>query len=130
MPKEKKRYTKRELNAFRKNIEKEREKLLRDLGFIKDSDFTETIKEASGDHSSYSFHMADMGSDSMDREKAFLFASRDGKYYENLNKALMRIDNGTYGICSMCEGLIGKERLMAVPVAMQCIDCKTKGEIR
>ena len=83
-----------------------------------------TTKEASGDHSSYSFHMADQGTDAMEREKAFMFAARDEKYLKQLDDALERIENGTYGICRVTGKLIPKERLMAVPTTTISVEAK------
>jgi len=124
----KKRLTKKELDFLKNLIEEKRNDLLSDLGYIRETSTQSTIKEASGDHSSYSFHMADQGTDSMEREKAFLFASRNEQYLDRLNKALERIRNSTYGICTTCNELISIERLKAVPTATTCVSCKTKNQ--
>jgi RNA polymerase-binding transcription factor DksA len=60
----------------------------------------------------------------MEREKTFLFASRGSKFVSQLDDARQRIENGTYGICRMCELLIPKERLEAVPTAQTCAEYK------
>ncbi len=119
-------YGEKDLKYFKDLIEKAKLELLEELGYLRDSTMNSTTKEATGDHSSYSFHMADQGTDSQEREKAFLFASRETQYLEKLDQALGRIKEGTYGICIKCEKNIDKERLEAVPIATQCIDCKTK----
>jgi RNA polymerase-binding protein DksA len=75
------------------------------------------------ENSSYSLHM-DQGTDAMEREKTFLFASREGKFLGYLNDALKRIERGDYGFCTDCGSLIDKERLEAVPHAQQCVQCK------
>ena len=126
MGRTKKKYTKKELEFFRNLIEKKRENLLKEIDYLWDTAMSSTIKEASGDHSSYSFHMADQGTDSMEREKAFLFASREGQYLTHLNEALRRINADKYGICAKCGNLISEERLKAVPITTQCVACKTK----
>jgi len=77
------------------------------------------------ENSAYSLHM-EQGTDTMDREKTFLFASREGKFLNYLDDALQRIENGTYGFCTDCGQLIDKERLEAVPHAQLCINCKLK----
>jgi len=117
---------KRELEQFRKLLLEKREELLRDLGELRDSEVTSTLKDASGENSAYSFHMADVGTDNMEREKAFFFATREGKYLTHIEKALERIENGTYGDCVDCEQPIPKERLKAVPTATRCVPCKEK----
>jgi len=121
-----KKYSKKDLKRFRTIIEKEREQLIEKLGFLRETAMETTVKDATGDHSSYSFHMADQGTDSQEREKAFLFASRESQYLERLELALKRIDNGTFGMCVKCNKLIGSERLEAVPIATMCYECKTK----
>lgn len=118
--------SKKELNSFVELIEREKEKLYKELGFIKENALNQTTKDATGDHSSYSFHMADQGTDSQEREKAFMFASRESKYIEKLDLALKRIENGTYGVCFKCKKDIGTERLEAVPIATMCVECKNK----
>jgi RNA polymerase-binding protein DksA len=66
----------------------------------------------------------EQGTDAMEREKTFLFASREGKFLNYLDDALKRIDKGTYGFCINCGKLIPKARLEAVPHAQLCIECK------
>jgi RNA polymerase-binding protein DksA len=89
---------------------------------------SDDAQEASEDRSAYSLHMADRGTDAMEREKNMLFAQRGGDYLDYLDEALQRIENGTYGQCRICGGEIGRARLEAVPTATQCIDCKSRKE--
>lgn len=86
------------------------------------------VKETGSENSTYSLHMADQGTDSQEREKTFMFASREGRYLKYLNRALEMIDNKTYGKCSDCEQFIQKKRLELVPTARLCISCKLKEE--
>ena len=82
-----------------------------------------TSAESSGDLI-YSDHMSDLGSASMEREKAFMFASRDGAYLEHLEEAIQRLEDGTYGICRVCGTKIPQARLEAVPTTKICVSCK------
>ena len=116
---------KKDLEFFKNLIEKEKEELLDKLGYLRDTALSTTVKDATGDHSSYSFHMADQGTDSQEREKAFLFASRETQYLERLDLALKRIEDDAYGICVKCNNPIGRERLESVLIATMCFDCKT-----
>ena len=84
-------------------------------------------RESSDDRSAYSLHMADRGTDAMEREKSQLLAQRSGDYVEYVEEALERIDNGSFGLCRSCGGDIGRPRLEAVPTATQCISCKENG---
>jgi RNA polymerase-binding transcription factor DksA len=74
--------------------------------------------------------MADQGTDAMEREKQFLFASQEGRYLWHVNEALRRL-YGTpekFGHCHNCGQEIGFERLDALPHARLCITCKEKEE--
>ena len=119
---------KKDLKHFKKIIDQKKQELLFELGYLEESTLSSTSKDQSGDLSSYSFHMADQGSDTMDREMAFSLASREGRFLHHLNEALERIENGTYGQCRTCETEISHPRLEAVPHATQCIKCKNKEE--
>jgi DnaK suppressor protein len=119
---------KKDLEYFKDLILKKKNDLLAELGYLESSSMSATSKDQSGDLSSYSFHMADQGTDTMEREMAFTFASREGRYLHHLNEALERIENGTYGKCRTCGGEISKPRLEAVPHATQCIKCKNSEE--
>jgi len=119
-------YSKRDLEAFRKLIVKQRDKLRAKVDEMRTAATLASSKDASGDNSAYAFHMADLGTDAQEREMAFLFVAREGQYLEKLEMALRRIEEGTYGVCRTCAQLIDKERLKAVPVATQCITCKSR----
>jgi RNA polymerase-binding protein DksA len=120
--------TKKELEHFRKLITKKKEELYAELGYLESASMSATSKDQAGDLSAYSFHMADQGTDTMDREMAFTFASREGRYLHHLNEALSRIESGVYGKCRTCGCQIDKTRLEAVPHATQCIKCKNAEE--
>ena len=68
--------------------------------------------------------MADAGTDSYEREKGFHFMNRETDYYKFLIKALERINDGSFGVCIICEELIAEERMMEVPNATKCVQCK------
>lgn len=119
---------KEDLAHFKKLLLEKREDMLRELGNLKDSDMASTLKDASGENSAYSFHMADVGTDNMEREKAFFFATREGRFLYHIEQAIERIEAGTYGLCQECGNEIGRERLEAVPHARLCIACKSMEE--
>lgn len=116
--------TKKELEHFKQIILEKRKEVIKNLEYLRSTILDSTTREATGDHSAYSFHMADQGTDNMEREKAFLFAARDEKYLKQLDMALERIENGTYGICRVCQKEIDHKRLEAVPTTTICFDCK------
>ena len=122
--------SKARMEELRKLLEEKRDKLLKELDYLEGSSMKATMTESSGDLTSYSYHMADQGTDAMEREKAFLFASREGRFLYHLNKALERIEEGTYGYCEECGKPIPVERLRVVPHARLCIECKTADDRR
>jgi RNA polymerase-binding protein DksA len=120
--------TKKMLGHFEKRLMEERKRVLRELGHY-DETFGSTEQGADG-FSSYSFHMADQGTDAMEREKAFLFASQEGRFLWHIDEALRRLYRSpeTFGKCHNCGNDIGYDRLDALPHARFCIECKQREE--
>jgi RNA polymerase-binding protein DksA len=120
---------KKMLGHFEKRLLEERKRVLRELGHY-DETFGSTEQGADGDLSSYSFHMADQGTDAMEREKAFLFASQEGRFLWHIDEALRRLYRSpeTFGKCHNCGNDIGYDRLDALPHARFCIECKQREE--
>jgi DnaK suppressor protein len=121
----KKGFSKKDLDHFKSIILEKRQEILEELESLKSTMMDVTTGQYETENSTYSSHM-EQGTDAMEREKTFLFASREGKFLNYLDDALLRIEKGTYGFCTECGNLMDKERLEAVPHAHQCIDCKTK----
>ena len=120
-----KKYTKSKLAKFKKSIESKLNEVAHELDDIKDNLDTNTRGTASlSQDSVYSVHMADAGTDSYEREKGFHFMNRETDYYKFLIKALERINDGSFGVCNICEELIAEERMMEVPNATKCVQCK------
>lgn len=120
---------KRQLTHFEKRLLEERARAMKEIGHY-DESFNATLQAADGDLSSYSFHMADQGTDAMEREKAFLMASKEGRFLWHLNQALRRLYETPekYGKCENCGEEIAFDRLDALPHARLCIRCKEKEE--
>ena len=114
---------------FEKRLQEERKRVLKELDRA-DEAFGATPQSADGDLSSYSFHMADQGTDAMEREKAFLFASQEGRFLWHIDEALRRLYRSpeTFGKCHNCGKDIAFERLDALPHARFCIECKQREE--
>ena len=120
-----KKYSKSKLEKFKKSIETKLNEVAHELDDIKDNLETNTRGTASlSQDSVYSVHMADAGTDSYEREKGFHFMNRETDYYKFLIKALDRIKDGSFGVCNICEELIPEERMMEVPNATKCVQCK------
>jgi RNA polymerase-binding transcription factor DksA len=128
------RYTPKELSHFKKVLVDEKERIIKsaraNMMTLVDSESGDYV----GDDSSYASHMAEQGSDEMEREKNYMFVQRDEKYLGYIEEALTRIDQGTYGLCIDCMDepknlcptcpLIPGERLEIVPITQHCIECK------
>jgi len=121
---------KSDLEKYTKLLLQKRAELIEEMGLLKKNAMETTLKEITGDLSAYSYHMADLGTDAMEREKAFLFASKSGRLLHHIDEALRRIHNGEYGNCLECGQPISPERLEAVPHARLCIKCKEIEEQR
>ena len=117
--------SKKQLQHFEKRLLEERKRVLKELGH-----HDEASQESDGDLSSYSFHMADQGTDAMEREKAFLFASQEGRFLWHIDQALRRLYRSpeTFGKCHSCGEDIDFDRLDALPHARLCIACKQREE--
>ncbi|MEA2062405.1 MAG: TraR/DksA family transcriptional regulator [Gemmatimonadota bacterium] len=119
---------KKQKKVIEKRLIEEREKILKEMGHFGET-FMQNLKDSAGDLSSYSFHMADMGSDVENQEKAFQYASKEGRLLYHIDEALRRLyKDQDFGICQSCKCDIGIERLTAVPHARLCINCKSKEE--
>ncbi len=124
-----KKMNKRQLTHLEKRLLEERGRVVKELGHYGES-FSSTLQGSDGDLSSYSFHMADQGTDAMEREKQFLFASQERRYLWHVNEALRRLYKSpeTFGKCHDCGEAIDFDRLDALPHARLCIKCKAKEE--
>ena len=105
--------TDEELEHFKQLLLKRREEVLRDLDILRSSISDENVEDSI--NSNYSMHMADHGTDTMDRVQRFMFIARDEKYIGYIDQALDRIRNKVYGICIKSGKPIPKKRLEAVP---------------
>jgi RNA polymerase-binding transcription factor DksA len=119
----------KDIAYFEKRLLEERKRVLKELGHHGET-FGASLQDSAGELSSYSFHMADQGTDAMEREKAFLFASQEGRFLWHLDEALRRLYRSpeTFGRCHSCGRNIAFERLDALPHARFCIDCKQREE--
>jgi DnaK suppressor protein len=121
--------TKKQLTHIEKRLMEERARAQKALGLF---DQMAKADRESGDSalSAYTDHMADQGTEAMEREKAALFATKEGRYLYRIEEALRRLyhDPKSFGTCHTCGSPVGFERLDALPHARYCIDCKVKEE--
>lgn len=122
MSQEKTRYSDAELAEFKDLIQTKLKKAQDDyvllVGSLSHNDDHGT------DDTGRTFNMMEDGSDTLSREEVAQLAARQEKFIQNLQAALVRIENKTYGICKVSGKLIPKERLKLVPHATMSIDAK------
>lgn len=115
-PKRGLRYQDKDLKQFKEQIIKEREVAIEELRMLRERLEDLTNSEASEESAIYSMHMAEQGSEAIEKEKTYAQITRIQDYLRKLDEAMQRIDDKSYGICKMCGILIAKERLLAVPI--------------
>jgi RNA polymerase-binding protein DksA len=111
-----------ELEHFRQIILKKRLEAIEEIDIMRRQ--IEEAKEHAEDDTAYSFHMADAGTDAMEREKLYLMIARQQKFVGYLERALQRVENKSYGICKITGQPIPKGRLEAVPHTEVSIEAK------
>lgn len=123
-----KRMPRSELKFYKALLLKEREKVGGELSHIAKNTLNKSARDASGDLSGYSYHMADTASDDYERDFSLGRATEEQKALYTIDEALKRVEDGTYGTCSQCGRMIPKTRLKAIPYADLCIECKKTNE--
>jgi RNA polymerase-binding transcription factor DksA len=116
------RYSDAELQEFRELINKKLEQAKKELSYLQG--LITRKDEMGGDETENRYMTMEDGSMSMEREQLAQMASRQINYIDHLEKAMMRIENKTYGICRVTGKLIDKARLKAVPHATLSIEAK------
>lgn len=119
-------YTAEELEEFRALILEKREEAQQEIEMMKGV-LDELIEAEAAESSANAHHMADIASDEESIQLYYRLIHRTRNYLRQLDRALMRIENGTYGICRATGQKIPKGRLMAVPHTRYAIQAKAKG---
>lgn len=116
---EKTRYSDAELEEFKQLILKKLETARADYELLR-----ATITHTASNDTSPTFKVLEEGATTLSKEESGRLAAHQMKFIRNLEMALVRIENKTYGICKTTGKLIPKERLMKVPHATECIEAK------
>lgn len=116
------------LKKFRDVLIEHKERIMGDVAALRETHLRSSQRESTGDLSGYSLHMADMGTDTYDREFGLAVATTEGDTVYLIDLALRRIEEKSYGLCEVCGRSIKMERLKAVPWARLCIACKEEEE--
>src|SRR3954467_4608885 len=117
---------KRESKVYKDTLLALRARLRGDFTGLADAALRKTRSEASGDLSSMPIHMADVGTDAFEQEFTLSLMEHDGDALEQIEGALVRIEDGLYGVCVECEGKIPKARLEVLPHTPYCVKCAEK----
>ena len=125
-----KKYSKSRLAFFKKQVKAKLENLANELDDSRGNLESNIGRSSSlAQESVYSVHMADAGTDSYEREKGYHFINRETDYHKFLTKALERIEDGSFGVCTICGELIPEERMIEVPNATKCVGCKEREKL-
>lgn len=116
---------KKDLKQFKDTLISWKERVLKELGRLESDTLGKSQKDFSGDLSGYSLHMADVGTDTFDREFALGLASNQQQFLYEIDEALKRIEDKSYGRCGNCNKDIPMKRLKALPFAKFCIKCQS-----
>jgi len=116
--------TKEQLDYFKEKLLAEKQKVLEEMGELQQNNLKQSISDAAGENSRYSYHLGDVASLSYGREFSMGLAERQQKYLEQIDAALARVEDGTYGICKVTGDVIDIERLEEVLVAKYSVKGK------
>jgi RNA polymerase-binding protein DksA len=117
-------FSSEQIKKFREKLLSERNRVLEEMGEMQSSNLKQSISDQSGEVSRYSYHLGDTASLAYGREFSMGLTERQQKYLEQIDDALQRIDDGTYGICKVTGEPIPVERLEEVPVAKYSVKGK------
>ena len=119
---------KAEMKVYREQLLSLRARLRGDMNGMAEAALKKTRSEANGDLSSMPIHMADIGSDNYEQEFTLSLMQCEGGTLEQIDAALERVENGTYGLCEECGARIPKQRLNAIPYTTMCVKCASDSE--
>jgi len=125
--------TEKDLEFFRQLLLEKRHELLGDVDFMGGGAFDGNRQESTGELSNMPIHMADVGTDNFEQEFTLGLIESDRKILRDIDLALRKIQDGTYGICEGTGEPISRSRLEAVPHARYCIEyakLMEKGKVR
>ncbi|MDR0328944.1 MAG: TraR/DksA C4-type zinc finger protein [Planctomycetaceae bacterium] len=112
-----------ELETYKTRLLTLRTRIQGDVSTMTDGALSQSRSESAGDLSSMPLHMADIGSDNFEQEQTLSFIQSDHNTLALIDEALLRIKDGTYGICESCGKPIPKVRLNVLPYAADCVKC-------
>lgn len=112
-----------DIKAFREKLILLRARLRGDVSAMAEAALNKSRSESSGDLSSMPIHMADIGTDNFEQEFTLNLMQSEGQTLDQIEIALEKIEDGSYGKCEECGARIPKARLNAIPYAVMCVKC-------
>ena len=122
--------TQAEIETFRRRLETLLRRLDRDRAQLKGEALQATGGEASGSLSDVPLHLADLGTHGFEEEVTLSLLENEEQLIEEINAALARLEQGTFGTCESCRQPIARERLQPLPYARYCARCAQQREQR
>ena len=119
---------KKEAKVFKEILLKKKAETAKGIEHIANDALKISQRDAAGDLSAYSLHMADMATDNYDREFSLGLATNEQKVLNRIDAALEKIESNVFGQCELCGKKISKVRLKAVPYAELCVPCQETQE--
>jgi len=116
------------LQSFRQQLKQERDQIVERLDDTDSYGLARPMNDAVSELSGYDNHPGDLGSEMFEREKDLSLRDADNSRLQNIDEAMDRIENGTYGSCARCGADIAEERLAISPEARYCITCQRNVE--
>ncbi len=123
------RFTLQELEKLRQTLLEKRRELLDDVGSLQSEAMGMNSSGESIDSSSMPIHMAERGSDTWEQEFTYRLLENKEALLREINDAIQRLQDNTYGICRASQKPIAKSRLRFIPWARYCIEYAWKGEV-
>jgi DnaK suppressor protein len=120
--------TTKDIEHFKQALLEKRQEIIGNVNEMEDEALKKSRMDASGDLSSMPIHMADIGTDNYEQEFALDLMDSERKLLREIDDALERIEQGTYGICEATGEPIAKARLKATPWARYCVEYARKLE--
>ncbi|MBN3040152.1 MAG: TraR/DksA C4-type zinc finger protein [Candidatus Omnitrophica bacterium] len=124
----KKRFSKKELEFYKEKLLNLKDDIMNQISDMAKETFMKTQKEMSGDMSGYGLHIADAASDNYERDFSLDLVSSERKIVLEIDAALKRVEDGTYGVCLKSGKPISKARLNAIPYAKYSRKCQEEIE--
>lgn len=122
-------WKKDEIEQFRKRLMSLRKKISNNVNALENEAFLKTRQDSSGDLSNVPIHLADIGTDNFDRDMTIGLIENAEEGLRSIDIALEKLENKSYGRCEICDKMVSKTRLLAIPFVKHCIDCQRNEEI-